>query len=450
MCEVTGESTHEVRNARPIRVIGLDGAMAIARELARRPEMRTTHVGFVGYGRTSLGQKVLIAVDREYDPAVPETIAAALREQGAKVDILYTDLGQPEQEFGELDEIEVSIRREPWERNPRRWEGLPFVEEFAARRGYDLLIHGKGGPIPKTDFRYEAIPWLRLEHFLQPATVFPLDLHLQINEKVWQVIWKKGRGGRARLTDPEGTDLTWTYWEEYFDQTRYGFEETPRYGHLFAHPTPPLLSKADARGVVAGTTSHFGRPFPRIRLEVEDGQVVRIEGGGGYGRAWEQLREETRHIHYPVYPRPGLFFLWEVAIGTNPKIRRPSNVHQHGSGGFEWERRRSGIIHLGFGTTWRGPEERWAAERGIVYGHLHVHLLFPTLVVYDKRGYEYPLIRDGRLLALDDPGIRGLAAKFGDPDELLREDWIPRVPGINAPGSYDDYAKDPASWLYAR
>ena len=42
------------------------------------------------------------------------------------------------------------MRREPFENNPRRWEGLPFVEDFAARRGYDLLIHGKGGPVPKT------------------------------------------------------------------------------------------------------------------------------------------------------------------------------------------------------------------------------------------------------------------------------------------------------------
>src|SRR3989304_6293329 len=69
-----------------------------------------------------------------------------------------------------------AARREPWERNPRRWEGLPFVEEFAARRGYDLLIHGKGGPVPRTEYRYEQIPWLRTEHFVSPATTYPLDL----------------------------------------------------------------------------------------------------------------------------------------------------------------------------------------------------------------------------------------------------------------------------------
>ena len=41
---------------------------------------------------------------------------------------------------------------EPWDKNPRRWEGMPFIEDFALRRGYHSLIHGKGGPIGKMDF----------------------------------------------------------------------------------------------------------------------------------------------------------------------------------------------------------------------------------------------------------------------------------------------------------
>ena len=31
----------------------------------------------------------------------------------------------------------------------------------------------------------------------------------------------------------------------------------------------------------------------------------------------------------------------------------------------------------------------------------------------------------GHLTVLDDPEVRRVAAKYGDPDELLREDWIP-------------------------
>ncbi|MBI2371508.1 MAG: hypothetical protein HYV08_14975 [Deltaproteobacteria bacterium] len=429
-------------------MLALDALLPYARMLAEWPERRTTHVGFVGYGATVPGHRVLIAIDREYDPAIPEVIARALRERGARVDVMVVDAGTPERELDELDEVRVTMRRIPWEQAPRRWEGIPWIEELAGRERYDLLIHGKGGPIPKTPYRYEAVPWLRREHFVAPSTTYPLDLHRLVNEKTWEAFWPRGRGGRVHLTDPEGTDLTYTLWDDYYDGTRYGFDASPRYGHLFGHPTTPMIRQEDAAGVVAGTTSHFCRAFPRITVTVEAGQVVGVKGGGRYGETWEALRQEAQAIHYPAFPRPGLFWLWEVAIGTNPKIVRPRNVHLHGSGGFEWERRRSGIIHMGFGTLWRGPEERWAAEQGLLYGHLHIHLLFPTLDVITRDGTRLRVIERGHLTALDDPEVRQLAARFGDPDKLLREDWQPLIPGINAEGSYEAYARDPAAWIY--
>ena len=269
-----------------------------------------------------------------------------------------------------------------------------------------------------------------------------------INKKTWDPIWEYGRGGRARLTDAEGTDISWTYWDEYYDGTRYGFSSTPRNGHLFGHPVPPIIAKEDAAGVVAGTTSHFSRAFPQVRVELEGGQIVKVIGGAAYGDAWRDLLEESRRTQYPCFPRPGLFYLWEVAIGTNPKILRPSHIELHSSGGFEWERRRSGVIHMGFGTLWRSDEEKWAGENGILYGHLHIHLLFSTFTITTKSGKDYTIIRNGRLTALDDPEVRKLAENYGDPDDLLREDWIPQIPGITSPGSYDDYASNPGAWIY--
>jgi len=277
MCDVGDDGGRRVSAAPPgarrgkVETVEMSALLPIARALAGWPERRTSHVGFVGYGNTTVGNKVLIAVDREYDPAVPQAIAEALREKGARVDILCVDLGDPDKKFDYLDEVRVTMRREPWEKNPRRWEGIPFVEDFAVRRGYDLLIHGKGGPVPKTEHRYEQIPWLQSEHFASPSTTYPLELHQLINQKTWEIIWEKGRGGRARLTDPEGTDISWTYWDEYYDGSRYGFSSTPREGHLHSHPVTPLITKENAGGVVAGTTSHFARAFPRIQVELEAG-----------------------------------------------------------------------------------------------------------------------------------------------------------------------------------
>ena len=36
-----------------------------------------------------------------------------------------------------------------------------------------------------------------------------------------------------------------------------------------------------------------------------------------------------------------------------------------------------------------------------------------------------------------------MASRYGDPSDVLGEDWVPHIPGINAPGKYEEYAKDP-------
>src|SRR5687767_1177544 len=87
-----------------LRRLGLRSAdiadlLPIARELANWRENRDSHIGFVGYGKTVPGSRVLIAVDREYDLTVPHAVAEALREKGAQVDILIADMGEPDREF---------------------------------------------------------------------------------------------------------------------------------------------------------------------------------------------------------------------------------------------------------------------------------------------------------------------------------------------------------------
>lgn len=428
------------------RVVALEDLLRVARHIARAPEVRRTAAGFIGYGATKPGDRVLIGVDSQTDPDIVQAVAQALREMGASVDVVIAQV-EADRPFDDLDEIRVAMRREPWTNNPRRWEGLPWVEELARTRGYDLLIHGKGGAIPKVAHRYEGFPWVTKEHFLSAANLFPRDLHRLINEKTW-ARFTSNAGGRILLTDPEGTNLQLTILEAPFhDSTRHDYGLTPKWGHLMAHPPTPIEPEDDTRGVIAGTLNHFGRPFPRIELTIEKAKLEEIRGGGAYGDAWRALQEETAATQYPCFPAPGLFWLWEIAIGTNPKITRPSNIEYLSSGGFEWERRRAGIIHCGLGTRWRSAEEVWAGERGLLYGHLHVHLMFPTLVIETRRGVV-PVIENGRLSAYDDPEVRDCAAKYGDPDQLLNDDWVPEIPGITVDGSYEEYARNPAAWVY--
>jgi hypothetical protein len=68
--------------------------------------------------------------------------------------------------------------------------------------------------------------------------------------------------------------------------------------------------------------------------------------------------------------------------------------------------------------------------------------------VTSRDGKTRDIIHNGRLTALDDPEVQALASRYGDPDTLLREDWVPAIPGISAAGAYDDFARDPARWVY--
>ena len=428
------------------RIVGLNDILDVARKVVVQDEVRRTAAGFIGYGATKPGERVLIGVDSQTDPDITHAVAKALREMGATVDIVVAQT-EDDREFDALDEIRVAMRRQPWVENPRRWEGTPWIEDLARTRGYDLLIHGKGGAIPKVTHRYEGFPWVVKDHFDAPSNLFPRELHRLINQKTWSRV-TDNTGSRLLLTDPEGTNLSLTILDAPFrDTTRHDYGLSPKWGHLMAHPPTPIERADDTTGTIAGTLNHFSKPFPRIEVDVANARMTDIRGGGEYGAAWRDLENESKDIQYPCFPEPGLFWIWEIAIGTNPKIVRPQNIRNLSSGGFEWERRRAGIIHCGIGTRWRSSEEVWAGERHLLYGHLHVHLMSATLVVQTPAG-DVPIIENGRLSAYDDPDVRDLAATFGDPDQLLHDDWIPEIPGVTVPGDYAEYAADPSRFIY--
>jgi hypothetical protein len=295
---------------------------------------------------------------------------------------------------------------------------------------------------------------------MSAANTIPAEILTAIDRWTWRMFRS---AKRVHIMDPEGTDLWYTARDEYFDSRREFFNEehvkqwypqnvaygrTYLPGHIWGKPNY-LLPKGleDGTGIVAGTMNHIG-PYPHMRIRFEGSRVVNIEAGGKFGDKLRNFLDRTHDLQYPGMPGKGLMYWWEASVGTNPKIYRPRKRYLHGWNCALYERMRSGIIHIGYGSVVSSEFEKQAVLNGMpIVGHWHVHLNFPTVEIEKKGGGKERIIEDGRLLALDDPEIRKIASKYGDPELFLQEDWIPAIPGINVDGDYwRDYANDPADW----
>jgi hypothetical protein len=283
---------------------------------------------------------------------------------------------------------------------------------------------------------------------------------------------------RVRITDPEGTDLSFEISPEMAQRWAKGAYER---GHLMLYPAAatgrfarstanypaatldgewiPRSPLPSANGVVAGTAGDNGF-FPRIEIHYKDGYVSEVVGGGTFGdllRAflkYPQINSAT----YPYEDRPGFFHLYEIAMGTHPKWFRDPQAAMRGDLGPEGLR--SGVLRFGLGlgleyddpaaaaksASWQAFASKFNLPREQGF---QIYNYFATYSVHLRDSDKWvDLISRGHMTSLDDPEVRELASRYGDPDSVLAERWIPEVAGINAPGKYEDYSREP--WKYSR
>jgi hypothetical protein len=407
------------------------------------------------------GEKVLFIADSDLDPLVTEAFIRVLRdEKKCRVDV-FQEQGR-RRLYRTAEVMKYLVETKP---TARMLGGPEWAAEVAKRQGYDKVIgqiFWEDNNVRLRDFSF-SLDWPTREQLASPAVTYPEEIIEAIDRASWKILRQTEK---VRITDPEGTDISFTWFPEYWEimdgnypayQTE-GFGTHHYYrgalksplisGHLTGYPLGIVLPKSDVRGVAAGTSDHLG-PYPHIKLHLERSQVTRVEGGGEFGDGWRKFIEQNKDIQYPHYPGPGVGWFIEAAIGTHPKVIRPFNAFDSATarGSFMSERDRSGVIHLGIGQV---LDFVWALRQDppLPFYHFHVHLYFATYTCTLKDGREVKLIDRGRLTALDDPEVRRVAAKYGDPDELLREDWVPAIPGINTDGDYwKDYAADPETYM---
>lgn len=274
--------------------------------------------------------------------------------------------------------------------------------------------------------------------------------------------------------DPEGTDV-WADISE--EQAAHWARGVYQRGHLYMFPNQatgrfgysvvdyPAFQKewlpreplAIIHGQIAGTTNHTGF-FPRWEVHFNDnGYVSEVKAGGLVGDALREFMQLPR-INDLVYPfhnpeHKGYWYLYEIAFGTNPKAFR--NPQGMADGTVIPERLRSGVIHWGLGITLHhDPGVQTQSQKLLDFTKqynmprdhgFHTHTYFTTYKAHLRSADRWVTLLDkGRMTSLDNAEVRALASRYGDPDQLLAEDWRPEIPGVNAPGDYmKDYAPDP-------
>mgnify|MGYP005628439989 FL=1 len=430
-------------------VTSVDQLLPYLELVAQRPYNQGLHAAW----DLQPGERVLLRVDNWHDELVVDACKKILEKYGCKYEIKHADRGPIPQWVG-ADEVDYYLYR-----TKELAEWMDTWGELAKSGQYDKILWGYGGPIlVDDDVKIQRMPFITPEILASPAHAMPYELL----EAIDQWTWKRVRSAkRVRITDPEGTDIEFTNHAEYYDAKRENYNwdlitktwtDNPHFaktylpGHVTGRPWIFLPGKEDGNGVIAGTTNHIA-PVDWTQLKIENSKITEINEGGEFGDKLRALMAECADIQYPGMPSPGIMHWWEASIGTNPHIHRPRKDFPSGLVNCLYERVRSGVIHIGFGTIISSMDERRAAREGLKVGHWHLHLYFPTYMA-EREGDNEPVIEDGRLLALDDPEIRKLAAKHGDPDLWLQESWIPAVPGINVAGEYwKHYANDPLKWV---
>ncbi len=280
---------------------------------------------------------------------------------------------------------------------------------------------------------------------------------------------------RVEVTDPEGTNLHADITEDMAQRWAAGAyqrghlymfpnQATGRFGYSFVNypafqqkwlPREPI---ARIEGVLAGTQGHGGF-FPRWEIFFKNGFISDVKGGGAQGAALKEFLHYPglNELTFPYHNQPGYWYLYEIAFGSHPKSFRHPGVMAE-TGNTSPERVRSGVIHWGLGIRlWHDPDaptesKKWrefTEEHNVAFDHgWHTQTYFTTYKVRLRNANKWVnLLEKGHMTSLDNPEVRALASRYGDPDYLLTEDWIPEVPGINAPGDYlKDYAPNPGAY----
>ncbi len=388
--------------------ITLEQFMPVIRDIARRKYHNHDYPGLA----VTPGKKFIMVCDSTNNKVMIEALTRAITELGGRLDTIMLKGNPGLTEPIDLLDAQFSTNWLP------DWTWQAMLEADTILMNAFLLVTYTPGT-PKELKRKTMVTWnLSPDLCLPLAQSLPAEVVDAVDIKTWEALVY---ARKIELTDLEGTELRWSVarpdWEEAIvsNRERFGVDYNP------GHQQIPLPGP-DAEGKLVTSAITFGGPVPRVSMTIKGSRVTEVEGQGKFAEALRRSFEEYREIKSARLPGPGINWWTTLALGTSPKFWPASGWDKlAGSGrmrGWGSGHSRSGIVHTSVGEGVVRPGRRIIR---------HVDLFFPTLIADGKK-----IIENGHLTALDNPEIIKLAGKYGDPEKLLREDWIPAISGVNA------------------
>ena len=348
----------------------------------------------VNYACVQAGENVCVYADGSSDPLVTEAIAEAARAAGGRVVVILADEVADPEASGLVDPLPIAVNaffaadvilcilsvfKMQWStRSLSR-----AVNEFGVRLAYI-------GPNTADELVKE---WSR----------FPAEVSYAIGRQTLADL--RAGGEEIRITDVGGTDLRARVNPDNWSGagTRGPMRKKGAYGVIPASTISALQIEQTSGRVILDFLETYG-PSPEVcELLVEDNWITDVRGGA-QARAFKERLFSIKNANY----------FCQIAWGFNPKGRNGDYLQP------PWDKnkmsiltRLAGVMHLGFGATsfQQGGDTK-------VTGEFHTHgvLLAPTVQAGNK-----VIIDKGRITALDSKAVRSLAAKYGNPDEVLAQ-----------------------------
>lgn len=350
----------------------------------------------VNYGSVRKGEEVLILTDPKVDLLVVDAFAAAARDVGAKVAIL--NMGNINTELPRYleEDIPKTVKAAVW-----------GTDVLIGATTY--LIHPNDKwlniPMMETGLRIIYPMFPTVYHLASEFSRFPAEILFAMALRDYEIV---RNGKKLRITDPKGTDIVATISNTPYDFLAGGSGFNQRFGYqnkgTFVVPGTIVGGRfwSDINGVVYFDLIELvaRSPIKAPKWEVSKGYVTRVEGPGT--EAWARMIERDK--------KAALFS--EIMWAYNPKMDLSEVWPEN-----EPVTRCGGVLHMAMGQP--ASRAQGNVEKASTHKHVHMHgtLVMPTVTVDDK----HVILKEGHITALDDPKIREIAAKYGEPDKILAE-----------------------------